>query len=82
MKISNSYGGHSALVRMRLLLDGRSFRIAQMGPDFLFVESPGDHPPTRATIEMQVDGSQRTWEVNLPQGLKAGEPRVCLAFAG
>ena len=67
---------------MRLLLNGTSFRIAQMGPDFLFVESPGDHPPARATIEMQVDGSQRTWEVTLPQGIKAGEPRVCLDFAG
>ena len=82
MKISNSYGGHSALVHMRLLLEGRRFRIAQMGPDFLLVESPSDHPPTRATIEMQVDGFHRTWEVDLPQGIKAGESRVCLAFAG
>jgi hypothetical protein len=82
MKISSSYGGHSALVRMRLLLEGRHFRIAQMGPDFLLLESPCDHPPSRATIEMQVDDSHRTWEVDLPKGIKAGEPRVCLAFAG
>ena len=67
---------------MRLLLNGTSFRIAQMGPDFLFVESPGDHPPARATIEMQVDDSQRTWEVNLPQGMKAGNGRVLLGIAG
>lgn len=82
MKISSSYGGHSALVRMRLLLNGMSFRIAQMGPDFLFIESPGDHPPARATIEMQVDGSQRAWEVTLPQGMKAGNARVMLGIAG
>lgn len=82
MKIASSYGGHSALVRMRLLVNGTSLRIAQLGPDFLFVESPGDHPPARATIEMQVDDSRRTWEVALPQGIKAGEPRVCLDFAG
>lgn len=67
---------------MRLLLDGMSFRIAQMGTDFLFVESPGDHPPTRAIIELQVDDVQRTWEVNLPQGMKASDERVALAAIG
>jgi hypothetical protein len=82
MKASSSYGGHSALVRMRLCLNGLSFRIAQMGPDFLFVESPGDHPPTHAIIELQVDDAQRSWEVNLPHGMKAGDERVVLAAVG
>jgi len=63
---------------MRLLLNGMSFRIAQMGPDFLFVDSPADLPPGRATIELQVDDSQRAWEVDLPQGMKAGNERVSL----
>ena len=67
---------------MRLLVNGVSFRIAQMGPDFLFVESPGDHPPARATIELQVDVARRTWEVNLPHGMKAGDERVVLAALG
>jgi hypothetical protein len=82
MKISSSYGGHSALVRMRLRLNGLSFRIAQMGPDFLFIESPSTHAPARATIELQVDDAQRTWEVDLPQGIKAGDERVMLAAIG
>ena len=63
MKISRSGGGHSARVRMRLLVNGASFRIAQIGPDFLFVESPGNHPSARATIELQVDDARRSWEV-------------------
>ena len=67
---------------MRLLVNGVSFRIAQMGPDFLFVEAPGDHPPARATIELQVDDALRTWEVNLPHGMKAGDERVVLAALG
>jgi hypothetical protein len=78
MKVSSSYGGHSALVRMRLYVNGMSFRIAQMGPDFLFVEAPSDHPPARATIELHVDESERSWEVNLPQGMKSGDERVML----
>ena len=79
MKTSSSYGGHSALVRMRLLVNGTSFRIAQMGPDFLFIESPADHPPARAIIELQVDDARRTWEVDLPLGITAGQERVSLA---
>jgi hypothetical protein len=50
-----------------------------MGPDFLFVDSPSDHPPTHGIIELQVDDSQRSWEVNLPNGMKAGDKRVALA---
>jgi hypothetical protein len=64
---------------MRLRLNGLTFRIAQMGPDFLFVESPSDVPPTHAVIELQVDDAQRSWEVNLPHGMKAGDERVALA---
>jgi hypothetical protein len=79
MKTSSSYGGHSALVRMRLHLNGTSYRIAHMGPDFLLIESPTDQPPARATIEMQVDDSQRVWEVELPHGIKADNERVAIA---
>jgi hypothetical protein len=64
---------------MRLLLNGVTFRISQMGPDFVFVEAPSDHPPGRAVIEFQVDDSHRRWEVTLPHGMKAGEERVELA---
>jgi len=64
---------------MRLCVNGLSFRISHMGPDFLFVDSPSDHPPTHGIIELQVDDSQRSWEVNLPNGMKAGDKRVALA---
>ena len=82
MRRSSSDGAHSALVRIRLLLKGASFRIAQTGSDFLFIDSPENHPPARASIDMTVDGSHRTWEVKLPNGIKAGDPRVSLDFAG
>ena len=79
MKTSSSYGGHSALVRIWLHLNGTSFRIAQMGPDFLFIESPRDHPPGRATIELHVDDSHRVWDVHLPDGISTESERVAIA---
>jgi hypothetical protein len=73
-------GGHSALVRMRLQFAGQTFRISQMGPDFLFVESTIDHPPAVGRIELQVDASHRARDVFLQDGMKAGEHRVALAL--
>lgn len=61
---------------MRLILNGVSFAISQMGPDFLFLETPCQQPPGRGRIELQVDESYRTWEVDLPQGMQAGTERV------
>jgi len=52
-----------------------------MGPDFLLVESPGDHPPCEATIVLQVDDSQREWKVRLPQGISKDSKRVPLGLA-
>ncbi len=72
-------GGHSADVKMRLLVSGRSFPVAQMGPDFVLLESPVNHPPAHASVELQVDQSKRSWNVLLPNGISADTKRVVIA---
>lgn len=72
-------GGHSADVKMRLLVSGRSFPVAQMGPDFVLLESPVNHPPAHASVELQVDQSKRSWNVLLPHGISADTKRVAIA---
>jgi len=67
---------------MRLLVNGASLRIAQMGPDFLLLDQPIDHPPGEATIVFSVDGNERSWPVRLPEGLSADCERVVIAKAG
>jgi hypothetical protein len=79
MDIKSSQGGHSAEVKMWLLLDGTSIDIAQMGPDFLLVDSPIDHPPSLASIVLQVDDSETRWNVRLPNGISAQSKHVVLA---
>jgi len=66
---------------MRLIVNGASISITQMGPDFLFVESATDHPPSEATIVLQVDGSERQWQVRLPDGISKASNRVALALS-
>ncbi len=75
----SSQGGHSAQVKMKLLVNGSSIPVAQMGPDFLFVTEAIDHPPANASIVMQVDECERRWDVRLPNGISLGSKRVVIS---
>ncbi len=79
MITKQSYGAHSAKVRMRLIVNGASISITHMGSDLLLIDSASDHPPGDATIVLQVDQSERRWNVHLPNGISAGSKRVALA---
>ena len=78
---SSGQGGHSAQVKMRLLLNGSSIPVAQMGPDFLILESATEHPPADATIELRIDASERRWKVRLPEGISSASRTVSITRA-
>ena len=74
--------GHSAQVEMRLLLDnGNAVRIGQTGPDFLILDSPVEHPPSDATIELRIDASERRWKVRPPEGISSASLTVTISKA-
>jgi len=75
----SNHGGHSARVFMRLLVNGFSIPVRQMGPDFLLVDSPVNHPPADASLVLQVDQNERSWEVRLPEGISASSNRIVIA---
>jgi hypothetical protein len=79
MIVEKSYIGHSAQVQMRLLVNGSTIGITQMGPDFIFIEPAADHPPGDATILFKVDDNERHWKVRLPEGISAESERVVIA---
>ena len=81
MIAEQNYGAHSAQVEMRLIVNGVSIGITHMGPDFLFIELASDHPAGDATIVLQVDQSERRWNVRLPDGISAGSKRVAITLA-
>ncbi len=62
-------------------INGTSIRITHMGPDFVLVESPTDHPPGDGFLFLRVDDSESQWQVRLPDGISAGSKRVALALA-
>ncbi len=66
---------------MRLLVSGATIRITHMGPDFVFIESPTDHPPCEASILLRVDENESEWKVKLPDGISKDSQRVALALS-
>lgn len=64
---------------MRLLINGLSLPVAQMGRDFVLLDQPVNLEPALATMVMQVDGSERRWNVRLPNGISATNTRVQIA---
>jgi hypothetical protein len=55
--------------------------VAQLGPGFLLLDAPRDHPPGSASIVLRVDQSEQRWNVHLPDGISAGSQRVVIAPA-
>ena len=82
MRPLSSPTAHSAIVKIRLLVNGDSLAVAQMGPDCLFLCSPVDHQPGEAIIVMKVDDSVQRWKVWLPEGISSVSARVMIAALG
>jgi len=80
MLASYAHNGCSSRVAMQLLVNSCSIPIGQMGPDFLLLDKPIDHPPCEATILFSVDDGERCWKVRLPEGLAVGRERVAIAM--
>ena len=76
--IFSSHGGHSADVRISLVFRGHSIPVAQLGPGFLLLDAPADHPPGPASIVLRVDQNERRWDVRLPDGISAASKRVAI----
>ena len=70
---------HSADVRMHLRLNGHVLPIAQLGPDFLVLKDPIDHPPAEAEIDMSIDTDRKSWRVYLTNGLAVGTRKSRIA---
>ena len=56
---------------MHLSVNGHVFQIGQLGPDFIILREPVDHPPADGEITFSIDGRERRWFVRLPDGIAA-----------
>ena len=64
---------------MQLNVNGLVLTIGQLGPDFLVLRAPVDHPPCDAEIAMSIDGHESRWPVRLVDGIKAGQRKTAIS---
>jgi hypothetical protein len=53
-----------------LFVNGCALPVAQLGPKFLVLRTPVDHPPCDAEIAMSIDGEESRWAVRLVNGIQ------------
>ena len=70
---------HSADVQMHLSVNGHVLTIGHLGPDYVILDNPIDHPPSNAEIHMAVDGKETRWDVYLTDGLSLNSARTRIA---
>jgi hypothetical protein len=71
--------GFSAEVRMELSVNGHVLSVGQLGPDFLILDSPTSHPPSKAEVAVWIDGDESRWTVHLPDGISPKMERTRIA---
>ena len=71
--------GYSADVSIQLYVNGHVLPVAQLGPDFLILRTPVDHPPADAEIRMSIDGDESRWPVRLVNGIAAEQVKIRIA---
>lgn len=73
---------HSADVQMHLSVNGHVVSIGHLGPDYVILDDPIDHPPGDAQVVLAIDGKERRWQVRLVDGLSASQARARISVSG
>ncbi|HUS36184.1 MAG TPA: hypothetical protein VM680_12605 [Verrucomicrobiae bacterium] len=61
---------------MTLVVGAVSHRVGILGPDYVFLEAPGEHPPSEADLILEIDGDREQSRVFLPKGLPQNEREI------
>ena len=68
--------GYSSNVQLRLIIAGREYPLAQIGPDFVMLREPADLPSCDAEVVMMIDGHESRWPITLQHGATRAELEV------
>ena len=68
--------GYSSRVQLSLETAGRVYPLSHSGPDFVILREATYLSPGKGEVVMVIDGSERRWLVNLPNGAVPFDARV------
>ena len=73
MPQNTSVGRYSSVVELSLLAEGRVYPLAQVGPEFVILNTAAVIPPGPATIVTVVDGHERRSDVMVLESSEASD---------
>jgi len=69
MNMNGQDPSYSPEIRLDFQINGKSWELAEIGPDFFTIRNPLDLPPCEGVVVMQVDGRETRWPVFLMDGI-------------
>ena len=79
MASETSVPRYSTVADFELLVDGRSYKVAQVAPEFLLLENPAEIAPGSAVLVIRVEGEELRRQIDLPIGASPTAVRVKIA---
>jgi hypothetical protein len=76
MSSETSVDRFSTVAEFELLIADRSYRVAQVAPDFLILENAAEIAPSPGVVVIRVDKQEMRREILLPLGTETGSLRV------
>jgi hypothetical protein len=77
----NSSESHSADVWAQLVVAGHVFKVAQLGPGYLFLDDPIDLAPCDAVLSFRIDDSLSVRQLKLLFGMRADQYKTFVVAA-
>ena len=72
MSISETQVGYSAKVRLQLAVGSDTYELWSIAPGSIYFREPCTLAPCDAEVIRYIDGRERRWRVNLPDGASPG----------
>jgi len=76
MSSETSIQRFSTVADFDLVVNGRSYKVAQIAPDFLLFDEPTAIPPGPAVLVIRVEGQEFRRAIELPKGASKATDRV------
>lgn len=78
MQPSTAQERYSTVAEFELRVNGQSYSVVEVAPEFITLERATDIPPSEADLYIRVEGEEMHRRIRLPQGASAKSDQVVI----
>lgn len=76
MSTDLSLGRRSSVAELELLIDGKTFELAQAAPDFIILKRPAEISAGPAELRVRLDGRERIRQITIVNDVTGNETEI------